>query len=46
MNCRISKQGTATIEMGFEISGVEELKQLAEKIRQIEGVLDIERTTG
>ena len=33
-------------KMGFEISGVEELKQLAEKIRQIEGVLDIERTTG
>ena len=33
-------------KMGFEISGAEELKQLAEKIRQIEGVLDIERTTG
>ncbi len=46
MNCRISKQGTATLEIGFEISGIEALKELAGKLRAIEGVLDIERTTG
>lgn len=46
MNCRISKQGTATIEIGFETSGIEELKELAGKLRSIEGVIDVERTTG
>ena len=46
MNCRISKQGIATIEMGFEISGIEELNELSGKLRAIEGVMDIERTTG
>lgn len=46
MNCRISKQGTATLEVGFEISGVEQLNELMAKLRATEGVLDIERTTG
>lgn len=46
MNVRTSKQGKATIVMTFDIHGIEELNKLADKLRQIEGVLDIERTTG
>ena len=46
MNVRTSKQGKATIIMTFDIHGMEELNRLIDKIRQIEGVLDIERTTG
>ena len=46
MNVRTSKQGKATIIMTFDIHGKEELKALTEKLRQIEGVLDIERTAG
>ena len=32
--------------MTFDIHGTDELTRLTDKIRQIEGVLDIERTTG
>ena len=46
MNSRISNNGTATIQMSFDITGVEELNKIVEKVRQIDGVLDIERTTG
>ena len=46
INSRISKQGIATIGMSFEIFSVSELKQLVEKIRQIDGVFEIERTRG
>lgn len=46
MNCRISKQGTATLELSFETSGVNQLTDLMNKIHQVEGVLDIERTMG
>ncbi len=46
MNVRTSKQGKATITMTFDIHGIEELNKLSDKLRQIEGVLDIERTTG
>lgn len=46
MNVRTSKQGKATIIMTFDIHGIEELNRLIEKLRQIEGVLDIERTAG
>ena len=46
MNVRTSKQGKATIIMTFDIHGIEELNKLSEKLRQIEGVLDIERTAG
>ena len=42
-NSRLSKQGTATISMSFEISGTEELKRLIDKIRQIDSIIDIER---
>lgn len=46
MTVRTSKQGTATISVGFEINGVEQLKTIVAKIRNVESVLDIERTTG
>ena len=46
MNVRTSKQGKATIIMTFDIQGIEELNRLTDKLRQIEGVLDIERTAG
>ena len=46
MNARTNKQGKATITMSFDIHGTEEFNTLMAKIRQIDGVLDIERTTG
>lgn len=46
MTVRTSKQGTATISVGFEINGVEQLRYIIAKLRSIESVLDIERTTG
>ncbi len=46
MNCRTSRQGTATLEISFDISGVQELRELKDRLRNIEGVTDIERTTG
>ena len=46
MNVRTTKQGKATILMTFDIRGIEELNKLADKLRQIEGVIDIERTAG
>ena len=46
MNVRTSKKGTATIDMGFIVQGREELNAVIEKLRQVESVLDIERTTG
>nr|WP_296265971.1 bifunctional (p)ppGpp synthetase/guanosine-3',5'-bis(diphosphate) 3'-pyrophosphohydrolase [uncultured Merdimonas sp.] len=46
MNVRTSKQGTATIEAGFIVHGREELSKIIEKLRQLDGVMDIERATG
>ena len=46
VNSRTSKQGTATIAMSFDVPGREVLNSLIEKIRQVESVIDIERTTG
>ncbi len=46
MNTRINKQGLATLQTTFEISGRDELNRIIDKIRSIESVLDIERTTG
>ena len=46
MNVRTSKQGTATIEAGFIVHGREELDTMVKKRRQLEGIIDIERTTG
>ena len=46
INSRTNKQEKATISMSFEISSKEELRSLIEKIRQVESVIDVERTTG
>lgn len=46
VNTRSSKKGTATMELGFVVKGREELRSIIEKLRQIESVIDIERTTG
>ena len=46
MNCRTNKQDKATLAVSFEIASKEELASLIEKIRQVESVLDVERTTG
>ena len=43
INSRLSKQGTATISVSFEISGTEELNRIIEKIRQVDSIIDIER---
>ena len=45
-NTHISKQGIATMEMGFVVTGRDELKRIIEKLHQIQNVIDIERTTG
>lgn len=46
MNTKTNKQGLATLQTAFEISGREELNRVIDKIRNIESVIDIERTTG
>ena len=46
VNTHTSKQGVVTMELSFEISGRDELNRIIEKLRQITGVIDIERTTG
>lgn len=46
MNTRTTRQGTATLTTTFEIGSREELNRIIERIRAIESVIDIERTTG
>ena len=46
VNSRTSRQGMATITMSFEVPDKSVLNYLIEKIRQVESVIDIERTTG
>ena len=46
INTRTSRQGIATVVLSFDVSSVDELRSVAEKIRQIEGVMEIERSTG
>ena len=46
MNVRTSKQGTASISIGFKINDKEQLNDIIAKIRNVESVLDIERTAG
>ena len=46
VNSRINRHGLATIEFEFEIKDKEELRMLVDKVRQVESVIDIERTTG
>ena len=46
MNSRTNKQEKATISLSFEVKSKEELNSLIGKIRQIESVIDVERTRG
>lgn len=46
IHSKTSKQGIATISIAFNTRGKDELRSVIEKIRQIDSVLDIERTTG
>lgn len=46
MHTRTSKQGVATLDITFEIGGREELSAIIEKLKVINSVIDIERTTG
>ncbi len=46
LNTRTNKQGLATLQTTFEVDGRDELNRVIDKIRGIESVVDIERTTG
>lgn len=46
MNVSNSKKGRATLSMSFDINGVAKLNQVIARIRNIEGVVDIERKVG
>ena len=46
MNVRVNKQGKATVSVKFEIHSKEQLNRVIAKIRNIEGIIDIERTAG
>ncbi len=46
MNSRTNKQGMATINMSFDIQGKDELNRLIDKLRNVESIIEIERTTG
>ena len=46
IHSKTSKHGVATIEVSFSVKSRGELISLIEKIRQVESVVDIERTTG
>jgi GTP pyrophosphokinase len=46
LNSRTSKQGTATITVGFQVKGKEQLQYVITKISNVESVLDVTRTAG
>lgn len=46
MNARTAKNGTATFDIAFDVKGKRELARVVDKIRGIESVIDIERSTG
>ena len=46
MNVRTSRQGTATMELSFQIRSLEELNRLIAQIRKIPNVIDVQRKTG
>ena len=41
-----NKQGIATVEVSFHTKGREQINRLIERLRQIDNVLEIQRTTG
>jgi GTP pyrophosphokinase len=44
MNTRTSKQGIATINVGFSVRSVEALNDLIKKLKNVPNVTDIQRT--
>jgi GTP pyrophosphokinase len=46
MNARTSKQGKSTITIQFGVKSKDELNTLISKVRNVDGIIDIERTQG
>lgn len=46
VNTKVGKNGIATISLSFEVKGKEQLTSIMARIRQVESVMDIERTRG
>ncbi len=46
LNSRVNKKDIATISVGFDIHGRDELTRMIEKLKNIAGVTDIARATG
>ena len=46
IHSRASKQGVATIEVSFNTKGRQQIRSLVERLRQIDNVIEIQRTTG
>ena len=46
INSKTNKQGVATINVTFRVRTKDDLRGLVEKLRQVESVVDVERTTG
>ena len=46
VNGRPAKNGTAVTSLSFETSGKEELRNVIDRLKSIDGVIDIERTRG
>ena len=46
INTHTSKQGIATMNLSFEIGSVEELRSLTEKLKNVDGVMETERSAG
>ena len=46
LHSRTGKQGVATIEVSFNTKGRQQINSLIERLRQIENIIEIQRTTG
>jgi GTP pyrophosphokinase len=46
LHSRTSKQGVATIDLSFGVKGKDELRSICDRIKLIDSVIDIQRTTG
>ncbi len=46
LNTRLGKNNTVTIDVSISVFGVSQIISLTERLRQIESVIDVERSTG
>ena len=46
LHSRSNKQGVATIEVAFNTKGRQQIQNLIERLRQIDNIIEIQRTTG